>query len=77
MRLPAFLRDWTEVLAATWLLVAIGGTLVFGPHLGLRGWAWLSLHHVLCGIGVAWELRQALGRARLRREMEPGRRITP
>ncbi len=48
--------DWGVIVATTWFLVALGLTVVLGPGLGLRGWAWLGLHHLLCAIGVSHEL---------------------
>lgn len=45
-----------RILGVAWVLVAIGMTALMGPHLGLRGWAWLCLHHVLM---VATLLAQA------------------
>lgn len=77
MRLFNFFRNWSELVAVTWLLIVIGGTLVFGPYLGLRGWIWLGLHDLLCLVGVSWEARQAWKRYQIRLESAPGRRITP
>jgi hypothetical protein len=45
-------------IALTWIVVAIGLTLVLGPLMGLRGWMWLFVHHVLCAMGAGWELRE-------------------
>jgi len=56
--------DLGVIVATTWLLVAIGLTVVLGPGLGLRGWAWLALHHLLCGIGVSHELFRGWRRRR-------------
>jgi hypothetical protein len=36
-----------RILGFSWILVAIGMTAIMGPHLGLRGWGWLLLHHTL------------------------------
>jgi hypothetical protein len=44
------------VIACTWLAVAIGVTLIFGPRLGMRGWFWLALHHIFCVVGCSHEL---------------------
>ncbi len=46
----------TKVLAASWLVVALGLTLLIGPHLGWRGWVWLGLHDLLALVGGGWEL---------------------
>jgi hypothetical protein len=46
----------TKVLAAAWLVVALGLTLLIGPHLGWRGWIWLGLHDLLALVGGGWEL---------------------
>jgi hypothetical protein len=59
-------HDLSEVVAVTWLLVAISGTVVFGRFLGLRGWFWLGIHDLLCLIGVSWEFRQMWRRRRVR-----------
>lgn len=45
--------------AISWLLLAVGVTLVWGPVLGLRGWIWLLAHHFLCVLGCTHELRRA------------------
>lgn len=57
-------KDIGTIVALSWAGVAIGVTLVFGPLLGLRGWAWLIAHHVLCAIGVTHELWRARKRRR-------------
>jgi len=59
--------DLGAVVAMAWLLIAVGVTAVIGPRLGLRGWAWLGLHHVLCVAGATHELWRAR-RRRLKRE---------
>lgn len=48
--------DLGVVVALTWLTLAIGATILFGPMLGLRGWLWMGLHHLLCAVGVSHEL---------------------
>ena len=53
---PRRRADLGVVIALSWLGVALGATLVFGPRLGMRGWLWLGLHHLLCGVGVSHEL---------------------
>lgn len=58
--------DAGAVIALTWAFVAVGVTVVFGPMLGLRGWLWLGLHHLLCAVGVTHELIRARRRARQR-----------
>ena len=60
--------DIGALLAVTWVLVAVGLTVVFAPHLGIRGLGWLAAHHILCLVGVTHEYpryqkRQALRRA--------------
>ena len=51
--------DFGALAALTWMAFAVLVTVVFGPLLGLRGWAWLGLHHLLCAVGCAHELRRA------------------
>jgi len=58
--------DLGTVAALTWLSVAVGLTVLIGPHLGLRGWAWLGLHHLLCVVGSSHELWRARKRQRAR-----------
>ena len=48
--------DLGRVVAITWILVAVGITVLVGPELGWRGWLWLGLHHLLCLIGASHEL---------------------
>lgn len=57
---PRFRLGPTVALA--WIVAAIGTTVVLGPHLGLRGWLWLYVHHLLCAIGAGWELREDVRR---------------
>lgn len=47
------------VVALAWLMCAAVGTVVWGADLGLRGIAWLVLHHILCVVGCAHEIRRA------------------
>ena len=47
--------DIQAVLAVTWLLIAIGFTILLLPYLGARGWFWLGIHHLLCLIGCGHE----------------------
>ena len=56
--------DLGVIVATTWLLVALGLTVLLGPSLGLRGWVWLGLHHLLCAIGVSHELLRGWRRRR-------------
>ncbi len=51
--------DLGTMIALSWAGIAIGVTIVFGPLLGLRGWCWLLVHHVLCVAGVTHELWRA------------------
>ena len=55
------------VVALSWLLCAIAATVLLAPTLGLRGIAWMALHHVLCVVGCTHELRRAWVRRRQRR----------
>lgn len=55
------------VVALSWAAVAVGLTVVIGPQLGLRGWLWLGLHHLLCLVGVGHELWRERRRARASR----------
>ncbi len=45
-------------VALAWILIAVGMTVALGPMMGLRGWMWLFVHHLLCGIGAGWELKE-------------------
>lgn len=58
--------DWLLIIALTWLISAVGLTILLGPSLGLRGLCWLGLHHLLAAIGVAHELRRAWRRRQAR-----------
>ena len=58
--------DVGVVAALTWILVAIGLTVVLGPRLGLRGWAWLGVHHLLCAAGCGHELWRGWRRRKAR-----------
>lgn len=57
--------DLGVIVALAWLFAAIGLTVVFGPLLGLRGWAWLLAHHLLCVTGAAHELHRGWQRRAL------------
>jgi hypothetical protein len=48
-----------RILGLAWVLVAVGMTILLGPHLGLRGWAWLCLHHVLMISTLAAQAHQS------------------
>lgn len=50
------------VVALAWLTSAGVVTVIWGGGLGLRGWIWLGLHHVLCVAGCSHELRRAWAR---------------
>ncbi len=50
--------DLGVIIAFAWLFTALGLTVVFGPRLGMRGWAWLLAHHLLCMAGASHELRR-------------------
>ncbi len=50
--------DGGVIVAITWATVALSMTVLIGGQLGLRGWFWLGLHHVLCVVGVSHELRR-------------------
>lgn len=47
----------STVVALAWVAVAVGLTVFLAPQMGLRGWMWLGVHHVLCAAGAGWELR--------------------
>ncbi|MCP4806169.1 MAG: hypothetical protein GY913_05225 [Proteobacteria bacterium] len=57
--------DGEVIIAIAWLIVATAVTVYLGPRLGLRGWVWMSVHHVLCiagsshGLWRGWKRRQA------------------
>lgn len=55
--------DPGTVIALAWATTALGLTVMFGPMLGLRGWLWLGVHHLLCAVGVTHELLRARRRA--------------
>ncbi|MFT5584115.1 MAG: hypothetical protein ACI9VR_001700 [Cognaticolwellia sp.] len=50
--------DGGVIVAITWATVALSMTVLIGGELGLRGWLWLGLHHILCVAGVTHELRR-------------------
>lgn len=63
--------DIGALAAMVWLAIAVFVSLVFGPLLGLRGWAWLAVHHALCIVGCTHELvRASRRRARAREEAD-------
>ena len=56
------MQSRVRILGLAWVLVAIGMTIFMAPHLGLRGWAWLCLHHVLMISTLAaqaWQSRRS------------------
>ena len=56
--------DYGVGFAIGWLIFAVVASVGLGPQLGLRGWAWLGLHHVICLIGCTHELRRGWRRRR-------------
>ncbi|MCK6504060.1 hypothetical protein L6R53_11770 [Myxococcota bacterium] len=62
--------DLGETAALTWIAIAVGLTVVIGPSLGLRGWAWLGLHHALCLVGTSHELWRARKRRAARQAQQ-------
>ena len=44
------------IVALAWAMVAVAVTTLYGEQLGLRGWIWLGIHHVACGLGCTHEL---------------------
>jgi hypothetical protein len=48
--------DLGVIVAFAWLFSAIGVTVLMAGELGLRGWGWLSTHHLLCLAGCSHEL---------------------
>lgn len=67
MRVAGRHVDLGVVVALAWILSAVGLTVVFGPLLGLRGWGWLLVHHLLCAVGATHELRRGWRRHRARK----------
>jgi hypothetical protein len=63
------MMDFRLVVAWAWLAVAVLGTVLLAPHLGLRGWCWLGVHHVLCLAGCGDEIRR--GRKRMKEKRAP------
>ena len=47
---------------------AVGVTVIFGPQLGLRGWALLATHHLFCLAGVSHEMWRGWKRRKARME---------
>ena len=45
------------IIAVSWLITAIILTFFLYPQLGARGRIWMSIHHLICGIGVIYEFR--------------------
>ena len=58
--------DVGAILAVTWVIVALGLTVVFAPQLGIRGLSWLAAHHLLCIVGVSHEYTRYRKRQALR-----------
>lgn len=51
-----------RTVAVTWIVVAVGLTVLVGPKLGWRGWMWLGGHDLLCAIGAGHELWRKRGK---------------
>jgi hypothetical protein len=66
--------DIGAVVALSWIAFAVLITFFFGPMLGLRGWGWLLVHHLLCAVGCGSELRRSAARRAARAE-EATRRL--
>ncbi len=66
--------DIGALAALVWLAIAVFVSLVFGPLLGLRGWAWLGVHHALCIVGCTHELIRA-SRRRSQAKVEADQRL--
>jgi hypothetical protein len=64
--------DIYAILAVTWLLVAVGLTVVFAPRLGIRGLGWMAAHHLLCLVGVSHEYTRYRRRQALRASSAAG-----
>ena len=69
--------DLSATVAVAWIWVAVGLTVVFAPQLGLRGLAWLGVHHLLCVVGVTHELRRYRQRQQARAAKPPPRPVKP
>ncbi len=65
MRRSGRVLDLGVIVAFAWIFTAVGLTVLFGPSLGLRGWGWLAVHHLLCVAGSAHELRRGWKRRKL------------
>ena len=66
-------RAWKRLdlgvsFAFGWLLFAVIMSAWYGPKLGLRGFAWMGLHHVLCLVGCTHELRRGWRRHLARKQ---------
>ena len=48
-----------EIIAVSWLIVAVVMTILVGPSLGARGLLWMAIHHLLCLIGCGHELAKS------------------
>ena len=60
--------DLGVVVALSWAMSAVGVTVIFGPQLGLRGWALLGTHHLFCLAGVSHEMWRGWKRRKARME---------
>jgi hypothetical protein len=63
--------DLGVIVAFAWLFTAVGLSVVFGGTIGLRGWAWLLAHHLLCLAGCSHEIRRGWKRRGLPLQGEP------
>ena len=59
--------DLGVTLALGWLIFAVSISVWLGPQLGMRGLAWMGIHHLLCLVGSTHELRRGWLRRESRR----------
>jgi hypothetical protein len=57
--------DLGVIVALAWIFCAVAITVLFGATLGLRGWGWLLVHHLLCVVGCTHELLRGWKRRKL------------
>lgn len=69
--------DIGAILAVTWVMVAVGLTVLFAPQLGIRGLGWLAAHHLLCIVGVSHERTRYRKRQALRMASRAGAASAP
>jgi hypothetical protein len=53
--------DLGRAVAAAWIIVTVGITVLVGPKLGWRGWMWLGMNDVACLVGATHELWRKRG----------------